>query len=143
MNRPWQTFVRELQDESWLGELEHLCRHVLTESLLAPGPQVLLDRNFRAIQTLSWMPGKPTKFTQSVTAGRYRLRLTTGRVLWDEELSDRDLIWQQARPGHPLVMAAATEEESPMPVRQMSLLEGAMSLCIYPGLEAGRLEIRL
>lgn len=73
--------------------------------------------------------------------GNFRLSTDTGWTLWEATLTPRQLIWSAAFPGQSLPLAAQTGQASPTPSMEVSLLEGAVTLRAYPGLEGGLLSI--
>ena len=78
-----------------------------------------------------------------VTPGAYCLRLETGRVIWQEDLGDQDLLWTKAFPGQPL-RAAADDGGAHIPAtHRFSVLEGEIMLQVFAGLESGSIEITL
>jgi hypothetical protein len=72
--------------------------------------------------------------------GRYVLRLDTGRVLWEGQLRERDLLWTKAFGGKPLELAADTEEAARSRTKELALLDEQLMVRVYAGLESGRLE---
>ena len=51
--------------------------------------------------TIGSIPAKPSPFAQTirnVTHGYYEVRLNTGRVLWQADLKEEDLLWSAAFP---------------------------------------------
>ncbi|MBE0556983.1 MAG: hypothetical protein IH628_07090 [Proteobacteria bacterium] len=67
--------------------------------------------------------------------GHYRIELATGRVLWGSTLCEGDLVLRQ------VPMAAATREVAETAARKDKVLDGWMTVSIYPELEAGRMVI--
>ncbi len=67
--------------------------------------------------------------------------LDTGWVIWQGELTERDLIWMAAFPDVPLDLAADTDETSARTTREESLLDGELILRVIPGLESGNIEL--
>jgi hypothetical protein len=78
-----------------------------------------------------------------ITPGFYSLMLATGRVLWEGELRAEDVLWSSAYPGQPLRAAAESEHALWEPTREFRLLDGALLLSVYAGIEAGALGIRI
>ena len=74
--------------------------------------------------------------------GWYRIAFETGRILWEGELSDVDLVWGRAFPGQDLRMAADTEGADVEPSRTIPLSDGECTLCTYPGPSSGMVVIR-
>ncbi|NQU74932.1 MAG: hypothetical protein HQ546_01290 [Planctomycetes bacterium] len=105
--------------------------------------QALVERDGVLVAACSFELLSGVQSVGDITQGAYRLSLDTGRVLWQGHLTSQDLLWAKAFPGEPLRMAADTDQVKQRPVREISLLEGALTLRIYPGVEAGSLEIEL
>jgi hypothetical protein len=83
---------------------------------------------------------------QTVVGARpdhYRISLDTGQFLWAGRLDAANLLWSHAFPGQGLRMAASTDRSSPLFTREIRLLEGAVTVHVQPGLEAGTLIITL
>ncbi|MBM3333544.1 hypothetical protein FJY63_02680 [Candidatus Sumerlaeota bacterium] len=78
-----------------------------------------------------------------IAPGRHSLVLETGRMIWAGRLSSSHLLLQAAFQEEPLRMAADTEALSAQPTLVVSLLDGDAFLRVYPGFEAGRLEVEL
>lgn len=78
-----------------------------------------------------------------VRPGFYQVRLSTGRVLWEEVLTDEDLLWSRAFPGQALKLAADTGADRVWASREFRLLDGEVVVRVCPGLEAGHVEIRI
>jgi len=76
----------------------------------------------------------------NVLPGRYTVRFSNGRVLWEGELSKEDLLWAYAFPGKDLAMAAETEVSQGKPTRTISLLSGEIMLSVFAGLESGQIK---
>jgi hypothetical protein len=101
----------------------------------------VLECEGMAPRTLSFTVDSEAVGVAGLLPGRFALRLDTGRLLWEGELTARDLLWTAAHPGEPLAMAADSGDESATPSREESLLEGEFVLRVYPCLENGVLEI--
>jgi hypothetical protein len=74
--------------------------------------------------------------------GFYRLSMDTGRVLWEGSLTPSDLFFTHAFPDQALPLAAQTDQASPRPTRELFLLDGALAIGVYAGLEGGMLELQ-
>ena len=77
---------------------------------------------------------------EDVSPGHYQLALDTGRVLWERDLGEADLLWAHARPDQPLELAADTGEISSPATIEEHLL-GRILVRVYRGIENGRIEI--
>ena len=83
---------------------------------------------------------EPT-YISPISPGRYTVRFSNGRVLWEGDILREDVIWAFAYPDKDLPMAAETEPSQREPTRTLSLLNGELIMQVFAGLETG--EIRL
>ena len=83
---------------------------------------------------------EPT-YISPISPGRYTVRFSNGRVLWEGDILGKDVIWAFAYPEKDLPMAAETEPLQREPMRTLYLLNGELIIQIFAGLESG--EIRL
>ena len=77
----------------------------------------------------------------SIRPGRYVVRFSNGRVLWEGDLTKEELIWAFAYPAMDLPMAAKTEAGQQEPTRAITLLDGEFIIYVFAGLEAGEIKI--
>jgi len=103
--------------------------------------ELVLERDGEPIAAIDLLAESGSKVIAGIVPGRYALVLETGRLLWQGTLSGADLFWREARPGRPLELAADTGEPGIEPVRQIGLGEAGLIIRVFPGLEAGSLEI--
>ena len=75
--------------------------------------------------------------------GKYTIRLSNGRVLWEGDLTRDDVIWAYAYPEQDLAMAAETEAFEQAPTRIIPLLEGELTMHVFAGLESGRITLKI
>ena len=94
-------------------------------------------------ETMEWekVPGR--RSLEQIFPGHYAISLATGRVIWQGDLTEGDLIWAAAFPGKPLDLAAATSGAQARPTRQFSLFEGEITLQVFAELEYGKFEITI
>lgn len=78
----------------------------------------------------------------NIDPGQYTIRLSTGRVLWEDQLLKKHLIWLDAYGDEDLRMAAKTEEDdtAAQPTVSDPLMGGELTMAVIPGLKSG--EIR-
>ena len=110
---------------------------------IPPAPlQIVVTRDEVETQSLSFARAVATRTLTGVLPGRYTLKLSTGRVIWEEVLKKEDLEWAVAFPGRALDLAAA-DPETPegTPTREIRLLGGEVVVLVFPGLEAGVMKI--
>lgn len=111
-----------------------------------PRPRVTvlqLLRDDRQIAELSFetIPGRHT--ITDIRPGRYALRIDTGLILWEGELTAKDLIWGQAFGGRNLELAAEAGEIQHRPPDTIHVPQAGVTVWLFPGLESGSLEIEL
>ena len=83
----------------------------------------------------------PTKISP-IFPGRYVVRISNGRFLWEGEIRREDVIWTYAFPQKDFPMAAKTEILPQEPTRTISILDGELIIHVFAGLESGRLLIK-
>lgn len=127
----------------WSSQHEHFIAMMKPLAQPAHLATIVLDRDGQILREIvvDRLPSFST--VQGITPGHYTLALQTGRLLWEDTLCDDDLCWTSAFPGRPLALAAATLEQGGQPSRTIRLLNGGITLSIFPGLEQGRLEIEV
>jgi hypothetical protein len=127
----------------WTAKLKRIARAWDAARALAWRPVLSLAHDGRIFTTLVF---DETTLAHSVIAlqpGLYSLSLHTGRLLWEGMLAESELRWTTAFPHRPFDLAAATFEQGNQPSRTTSLLDGEIILRVFPGLEHGRLEIKV
>ena len=120
---------------------ERICAHIEEPGVSVPPIEVIVQHQDGVSRSmiLETIPG--TASLSNVVAGRYTVSLSTGRVLWEDELRKEDLVWSHAWPGRPLQLAADTGEASDEPTREETLLNGELVLRTFAGRESGRMEV--
>ena len=126
----------------WKDEFERLCRET-SESEIYRIPEIIIERNGEPITSISCERLPVTKEMRNVNPGHYSLKLDTGRVIWEEELTGQDLLWADAFPGQDLDMAADTGDTVARMTREIRLLNGELVIRVFPEIESGRLELTI
>ena len=136
-----QILASEIRRSPWLraendtlGELFRPLRRVAVLQLLRDGRQIA-EVSFETI------PGRHA--IADIRPGRYALRLDTGLILWEGELTAKNLIWGQAFGGRSLELAAEAGEIQHRPPDTIPVSQAGVTLWLLPGLESGSLEIEL
>lgn len=124
----------------WNAEYERIKKEA--QDYLAPVESIEIEvfKDKNKIGTLS-ISDKSSSIS-SIFPDRYSIRLSNGRVLWEGDLTQKDVIWTYAFPEKDLAMAAETETLDPHPTKTISLLGGEIVLFVYAGLESGKLTIK-
>ena len=126
----------------WKDEFERLCRET-SESEICRIPEIIIERNGEPITSISWKRLPITKEIGDLKPGLYTVRLDTGRIILEEELTREDLLWAYAFPGQDLDMAADTGDTVARMTREIILLNGKLVIRVFPGIESGRLELTI
>lgn len=118
---------------------------VLREAL-RPRPRVSvlqLLRDGHQVEEMCFetIPGRHT--IADIRPGHYGLRMDTGLIIWEGELTTKDLIWSQAFGGRSLELAAKAGGIQQRPPNTIHVPHAGVTLRLFPGLESGSLEIEL
>jgi hypothetical protein len=134
-----ESLIREFtKNPEWRVEYERIKEEMkpllIPQSLLEI--EVLKDDEMIASFPVSEVPLN----LLNINPGRYTVRLSNGRVLWEGQLLKKNLLWLEARGDEDLQMAAKTEEDAPRPTLSELLLGGDLIMEVIPDLQSG--EIR-
>ena len=129
-------------DSEVKAEYEKVCRQVCRDCCKQTAViQFFRDKLLIGEMTFSEAVGRKT--IGRILPGDYTLKLDTGRVVWQGNLSGQDLIWIEAFGTRKLDLAAETSGIKRLPVRSETLLDGDMILRTFAGIESGTIEIEL
>ena len=96
-----------------------------------------VEKDGKIIGALRFDKNDEQKTLEKITHGFYRVRLASGMLLWEGEVTRDQVIWTEAFPGKKLDLAADTGQGQAGITRTVSLLGGELSLSIGAGLEIG------
>jgi hypothetical protein len=85
---------------------------------------------------------KESDLVSPISPGKYTIRFSNDRVLWEGDITSEDVIWTYAFPGRDLPMAAETEPIQREPTRILTLLDGELMIYVFAGLESGSFRIK-
>ncbi|SRR6056297_88319 len=124
-------------------EYETFCKEAeRSEAISQPvGIDIKYDGKYFASCSLS--KSEPVKKICKIYPGAYSIQLSTGRRIWQDELTEKDLLWGYAFPEREIKLAADTGETIEGVSRQINLLKGEMTLRIIPQIESGCIEFIL
>jgi hypothetical protein len=105
--------------------------------------KIIVTKNGDTIGSISAKPSLVAQSIRNVTPGYYEVRLNTGRILWQEELKEQDLIWSAAFPEEALDLAADTGESNRRISKECTILGGEIAIRVFPEIESGRIEIEV
>jgi hypothetical protein len=125
----------------WNAEYERIESEM--QDYLPPDSPIQIEilRENQVIDSLH--PTAETITVSPIFPGRYTVRLSNGRILWEGDLTREDLIWTFAYPDQDISMAAETEDFREKPVKTISLLDGEIILRTFAGLESGRIILKV
>ncbi len=144
--RGYQQFLQFMEsvDQTRLQETpKELGAEILAAMERPSGIEIIIERNDKVVATCSFEQPSGARSVDGIVPGDYRVKLDTGRVLWEGNLAERELLWSKAFPGKPLKMAADSGQPMGEPTREISLLEGTVILRVYASVESGFMEIEL
>ena len=144
--RGYQQFLQFMEsvDQARLQETpEELGAQILAAMDRPLSIEIIIERNDNVVATCSFEQPFGARNVDGIAPGDYRVKLDTGCVLWEGNLSERELLWSKAFPGKPLKMAADSGQPTGEPTREISLLDGTVILRVYAGVESGFMEIEL
>lgn len=125
----------KIASEPRSSELNDFLSHLGNEHSL----QVTLsgDDGFALTEILSFHNGSCT-FT-GISAGEYQLTLCNGRVLWQGQLKEEDLVLENEIP---LKLAADTGTDGAEATALFELIPSECEMIVLPGLESGTVKIQ-
>lgn len=139
----YQQFMRFMAvagEKNWPEKMQQLWTELCKTFDRPSSVQVLIAQDGNCVAVCSLEASSGIESVGGITPGAYRLSFDTGRVLWQGNLTAQELLWDKAFPGQPLRMAADSDHARRCPSREIPLLGGVI-VRVYPGMEAGVLEI--
>lgn len=139
--RQLMDFMASAVSGRWEDAAEEVGATILEELDRPLAAEIVVERDGVVVGSCRFEQATGVEAVGNIKPGNYRLQLDTGLLLWAGKLADEDLLWAKAHPGRDLPMAADTGESSRQPTRRFDLLDGAVVLRVYAGVESGTLEI--
>ena len=133
-----EKMAREPENRQGWGQYLAFMSAVLEASVVT----VQAFKDGRSCGLLKLTPGGRSASLSDLTPGRFALRLETGRLLWEDDISEADLILGLAFPDEPFAVAAATGTGLHSPSRQEVIAGGEILLSVLPGIETGNLQLK-
>jgi hypothetical protein len=103
--------------------------------------EIIIERNGENVISIPVKGGPFSEKIKNIKPGKYDVRLSTGRMLWQGELTEQDLVWTAAFPGTDMALAADTGDDAEHMTREIRLLEGELIIRVMPELESGCIEL--
>ena len=126
----------------WQEEFEKISRET-SESEMPRIPEIIVERNGKSVASIPCEHLPVTHVIENVKPGLYTIKLDTGRIIWEGELTQEELIWTAAFPEQALDLAADTGEAAARTTREATLLNGELIIRVFPEIEGGRLELKI
>ena len=127
----------------WKEEYDRFIADIEEFHRASTGIVISVARENRALGSVKFTQNCGPKTMDNIVSGSYTMSLATGRVIWQGELTERDVIWTEAFPSQALELAADTGEPKGEPTQEISIFDGEIILRVFPGLESGRIEITM
>jgi hypothetical protein len=127
----------------WRKEFERLSAQVAKSEPLPGQMEIVVVKNGDVIESFPLKPPPFIKSVRDVTPGSYEVKLSSGRVIWEGDLNVNDLLWAAAFPEQKLDMAADTDDTFKRPTRELRLLDGELTIRVFPEIESGRIEFEI
>jgi hypothetical protein len=124
----------------WQEEFEKIYRETASKTT-SRAPEIIIEKNREPMGFTSCEHPIIKEF-RNVMPALYAAKMDTGRIIWQGELTEKDLIWSAAFPGQALELAADTGEPTGRMTREITLLNGELIIRVFPGAESGRLELK-
>ena len=127
----------------WQEELEKLLAETVRSEAPDRMPELIVEKEGERIGSIPFENQPASKTIRNLKPGRYAIKLDTGRVLWQDRLTEKDLLWIYAFPEQDLDLAADTGDAMPRRTREIKLLDGEVIIRVFPEIESGRLELEI
>ena len=127
----------------WRDEYDTLVAEIERLRKTPEGIGILVSRENELLESLTFTKIGDCKTIDNIIPGSYNIAFATGRVIWQDQLDKRDLVWTEAYPGQALRLSADTGQPEGEPTQQSSFFDGEIVLRVFAGLESGRIEITM
>jgi len=114
---------------------------LISEFQLEYNLEIQLEKNNELLWKTTITPNGFSATIKNIVPGDYIVKLNTGRILWEDTLSEKDLLWAKAYPEKPIDLAADTGIEIRKPTKEFSLLNSEIVIRVFPGIESGYIKI--
>jgi len=127
----------------WREEYDKLVDEIEELSQVPESIEILISRDNKWFESVTFMEVPGTKGIDRITAGVYNVAFATGQAIWEGKLTEEYLLWGKAYPGRPVRLAADTTGEKSEPTKEISVLDGKIIIRVFPSIESGRIEITM
>lgn len=110
---------------------------------LPKNPRLLIEieKDGNPFASFAHVASSESILIKGVTPGNYIIKLSTGLLIWQGQINDKQLIWKKAFPKEKVKAAAETKVIGQKSSVTEPLLNGELILEVFPGLESGAIQI--
>lgn len=127
----------------WRDEFEKLCLEASKSEVPPANLEIILERNEESMDSIPLEKLPVVKRIAHVKPGYFEVKLNTGRILWQGNLIEKDLLWAKAFPERDFELAADTGDADQPVTKELRLLNDELIICVFPGIESGCIEIKV
>ena len=127
----------------WRKEYDQLVAEIEELSQVPESIEILISRDNKPFKSVTFMEVPGTKGIDRIIAGVYNIAFAAGRIIWEGELTEQNLLWGKAYPGRHVKLAADTTGQKSEPTKEISVLDGEIIIRVFPSIESGRIEITM
>ena len=105
--------------------------------------KIVVEQDGNHFYSLQFKLKPVTGRIKRVKPGRYVVRFNTGRIIWQGDLTKRELVWYKAFPERELELAADTGDAPQITSKEITLFDNEIIIKVIPGIESGYIEITI
>lgn len=127
----------------WKGEFEKFLEELKVLEVQPRQIEIIIEKDGKRFGMFSVGESQNIIKIDGIKPAYYRLLLSTGRLIWQGRLTEKELLWAFAFPGQNLELAAKTDEGIIRTTREIKALDGEIIIRIFPEIESGNLVIEI
>ena len=127
----------------WREEFEKLREEITMPESQFRQTEIIIEKDGKRFGIFS--VGKSSNIIKvaGIKPAHYSFLLSTGRLIWEGNLTEKELLWSFAFPERDLEMAAKTDDMIKRTTREIKALKGEVIIRVFPEIESGNLEIEI
>ena len=104
--------------------------------------KIIIERDGIVIDSIIMTNLDDIKHINKIIPGLYSIKIANDQTIWHGEFTQQHLIWDSAFPERPIELAADTGNSKTESTLKLKLLNGQITISIFPGIESGCLQIQ-
>jgi len=124
-------------------EFNKLCQETSEPETTHRNIEVVIERDGEPFGSILFDAPPCIKKIKNVKPGFHTFQLTTGRIIWQGEFTEKEIFWSKAFPEQALALAADTGDKTIIMTREIKLMDGEWIIRVIPEIESGCIEICL